>query len=70
MDNLFFKPHELAARDRKEKTETIFEISIGSLHNFKILLKIQFRCAPVFSDNPSATQTEEVYLKGAAPVIG
>jgi hypothetical protein len=52
MDNLFFKPHELAARDRKEKQEAIFEISIGSLNDFKILLKIQFRYAPVFSNDP------------------
>jgi hypothetical protein len=36
----------------KNKQETIFEISIGYLHYFKILLKIQFRYAPVFSGDP------------------
>jgi hypothetical protein len=36
----------------KKKLETILEISIGSLRNFIILLKIQFRCAPVFSYDP------------------
>ncbi len=29
MDNLFFKPHELAARDRKKEQEAISKISIG-----------------------------------------
>jgi hypothetical protein len=35
----------------KKKLETIFEISIGSLRYFKILLKIQFRNAPYFSND-------------------
>jgi hypothetical protein len=29
MDKLFFKPHELAARDRKKEQGAIFKISIG-----------------------------------------
>jgi hypothetical protein len=41
----------------KKKQKTIFEISIGSLHQFKILLKTRFRYAPVFSNDPKATQT-------------
>jgi hypothetical protein len=52
MECLFFKPHELAARDRKEKTgnyhlniKRFFELS-------KIHLKMQFRFAPVFSNDP------------------
>jgi hypothetical protein len=36
----------------KKKQETIFEISIGSPKYFKILLKIRFRYAPVFSNDP------------------
>jgi len=35
----------------KKEQETIFEISIGSLHYFKILLKIRFRHAPVLSND-------------------
>jgi len=52
MDNLFLKSHELAARDRKKKQETIFEISIGSYHYFRIILKVRFQYAPVFSNDP------------------
>jgi hypothetical protein len=52
MDNLFLKSNELAARDRKEKQGSIFEISIGSQHYFRIILKIRFRYAPVFSNDP------------------
>jgi hypothetical protein len=36
----------------KKKQETIFEISIGFMHCLKILLKIQFRYAPVFTNDP------------------
>jgi hypothetical protein len=36
---------------KKKKQETIFDISIGSLHYFKILLNTQFRYAPVFSND-------------------
>jgi hypothetical protein len=57
MDNIFLKPNELAARDHKEKQEAIFEISIGSLHYFKILSKMRCRFAPVFFNDPQATQT-------------
>jgi hypothetical protein len=32
-----------------KKQETTFEISIGSSYYFQVLLKIRFRCAPVFS---------------------
>jgi hypothetical protein len=28
MDNLFFKPHELAAMDRKKEQETIYKIPV------------------------------------------
>jgi hypothetical protein len=35
MDNLFFKPHELAERARKKEQDTIFKISIGLIHYFK-----------------------------------
>jgi hypothetical protein len=52
MDNLFLNRMNSRQGIVKKKLETIFEISIGSLHNFKILLKIQFRCAPVFSNDP------------------
>jgi hypothetical protein len=36
----------------KKKQENIFEISIDSMHYFKILLMIRFRYAPVFSNDP------------------
>ena len=59
MDNFFLKPHD-HARGRqdfrqgivKKKQETIFEILIGFQHCFKIILKIRFRYAPVFSNDP------------------
>jgi len=51
MDDLFLNRMNSRQGIVKKKLETIFEISIGSLHNFKILLKIQFRCAPVFSND-------------------
>jgi hypothetical protein len=52
MDNLFLNRMNSWKGVVKEKQETIFEISIGSLHYFKILLKIGFRSAPVFSNDP------------------
>jgi hypothetical protein len=65
MDNLFFNRMITPEADKpawggqdsrlgieKKKLKTIFEISMGCLHNFKILLKIQFRCAPVYSHDP------------------
>jgi hypothetical protein len=52
MDNLFLNRMNSRQGIVKKKLETIFEISIGSLHNFKILLKIQFRSAPVFYNDP------------------
>jgi len=36
----------------KKKQDTIFEISIGSPNYIKIHLKMQFRFAPVFSNDP------------------
>jgi hypothetical protein len=36
----------------KKKQESIFEISIGSMDYLKISLKIRFRYAPVFSNDP------------------
>jgi hypothetical protein len=57
MDNLFLNRMNPRQGIVKNKQETIFEISIGSLHYFKILLKIRFRYAPVFSNDPQATQT-------------
>jgi hypothetical protein len=47
----------------KKKQETIFEISIGFLHYFKILLKLRFRYALVFSNDPYATQTASDFKK-------
>jgi hypothetical protein len=41
----------------KIEQEAISDISIGSLHCFKISLKIRFQHAPVLSNDPSATQT-------------
>ena len=51
MDNLFLNRMNSRQGIVKKKPETIFEISIGSLHNFKVILKIHFRCAPVFSND-------------------
>ena len=36
----------------KKKQSTIFEISIGSLHYFEILLKMQFLYSSVFANDP------------------
>gem|GEM_PF-715683 len=63
MDNLFLKPHELATRDRKKKQETIFEISIGSLHHFKILLKTRFRYALFFLTIPKPLRQRLILKK-------
>jgi hypothetical protein len=52
MDNLFLNRMNSRKGIVKKKQETIFEISIGSLYYFKIFLKIQFRYAPVFSNDP------------------
>ncbi len=52
LDNLFLNRMNSRQGIVKKKQGTIFEISIGSLHCFKILLKIQFRYAPVFSNDP------------------
>jgi hypothetical protein len=52
MDNLFLNRMNSRQGILKKKQETIFEISIVSLYYFKILLKIQFRYAPVFSSDP------------------
>ena len=52
MDNLFLNRMNSRQGIAKKEQETVFEISIGSLHYFKILLKIQFRYAPVLSKDP------------------
>jgi hypothetical protein len=52
MDNLFLNRMNSRQGIVKKKQETVFEISIGSLHYFKILLKIRFRFEPVFSYDP------------------
>ncbi len=57
MDHLFLNRMNSRQGIVKKKQETVFEISIGSLHNFKISLKIPFRHTPVLSNHPQATQT-------------
>jgi len=52
MDNLFLNRMNSRQEIVKKKQETIFEILIGSLYHFKILLKTRFRSAPVFSNDP------------------
>ena len=52
MDNLLLKRMNSRQGIVKKKQGTIFGISIGYMHYFKILLKIQFRYAPVFSNDP------------------
>ncbi len=47
----------------KKEQEPIFEKSIGSLYNLQFLLKIRFRYAPVFSNDPQATQTAPALKK-------
>ena len=51
MDDLFLNRMNSRQGIAKKEQETVFEISIGSLHYFKILLKIPFRYAPVLSIN-------------------
>jgi hypothetical protein len=55
----FFKPHDHARGGQdsqqgiiKKEQETIFEISIGSLHHFNISLKVGCRHTPVLSNDP------------------
>jgi hypothetical protein len=55
MDNFFLNRMNSQQRIVKKKQETIFEISIGFLHCFKILLKLRFRYSLVFSNDPYAT---------------
>jgi hypothetical protein len=52
MDDFFLNRMNSRQGVVKKKQETIFEISIDSLHDIKILLKIRFRYAPVFSNDP------------------
>jgi hypothetical protein len=52
MDNLFLNRMNSRQGIVKKKQETIFKISIGSMHYFKILLKIKYRYAPVFTNDP------------------
>jgi hypothetical protein len=52
MDNLLLNRMNSRQGIVKKKQETIFEISIGCLHDFKILLKIQSRYTPIFSNDP------------------
>jgi hypothetical protein len=52
MDNLFLNRMNSRQGIVKKKQETIFEISIGFLYHFKILLKTRFRYAAVFSNDP------------------
>jgi len=52
MDNLYLNRMNSRQGIEKKKQETNFEISIGSLRYFKILLKNQCRYAPVFSNDP------------------
>jgi len=52
MDDLFLNRMNSRQRIVEKEQEIIFEISIGSLHNFKISLKIPFRHTPVLSNDP------------------
>jgi len=52
MDDLFLNRMNLRQGIVTKKQGTIFEISIGSLHYLKIILKIQFWYTPVFSKDP------------------
>jgi hypothetical protein len=52
MDDLFLNRMNSRQGIVEKEQETIFEISIGSLHNFKISLKIPFRHTPVLSNDP------------------
>jgi len=52
MDNLFLNRMNSRQGVAEKEQETIFEISTGSLHNFKISLKIPFRHGPVLSNDP------------------
>jgi len=47
----------------KKKQETIFEISIGFLHCFKILLKLRFRYALFFLTIPTPLKQHPILKK-------
>jgi hypothetical protein len=51
MDNLILNRMNSRQGVVKKKQKTIFGISIGSLCNFKIILKIRYRLSPVFSND-------------------
>jgi len=52
MDNLFLNRMNSQQGIVKKEQETIFEISMGCWHDFKISLKIRFPRAPVLSNDP------------------
>jgi hypothetical protein len=63
MDNLFLNRMNSWQEIVKKKQETIFEISIGSLYYFKILLKKRFRFALVFLTIPKPLRQHPIYKK-------
>jgi len=63
MDNLFLNRMNSRQEIVKDKQEAIFEISIGSLHHFKILLMTRFRYAPVFKTIPKPLRQHPIYKK-------
>jgi len=52
MDNLFLNRMNSWQGIVKKEQETIFKISVGWLHYFKIIFKMLFRHVPVPSNDP------------------
>jgi hypothetical protein len=63
MNNLFLKRVNSWQGFVKKEQKAIFEKSIGSLLNLKLLLKMRFRHAPVLFNDPEAVQTAPVFKK-------
>jgi hypothetical protein len=51
MDNLFLNRMNSRQKIVMKEQKMIFEISIGTVHYLKILLKVLFRHAPVLSND-------------------
>jgi len=63
MDNLFINRMNSWQEIVKKKQETIFEISIGSLYQFKILLKTRFGMRLFFLTIPKPLKQHPIYKK-------
>jgi hypothetical protein len=69
MDNLFLNRMNSRQEIVKKKQESIFEISIGSLHHFKILLRHDFGMRLFFLTIPKPPCPLVPYVAGGSNSI-